>query len=100
VPSDPFLMTGFVNKVAHLRAETAGTAPGVTTVQVAVQIDFTGAAGHAGASMVMEPWSTLTTVDVPVGGYAFYAFPAGFSAHWVRFVPSVDCNCTAQLTYT
>lgn len=99
-PSDPYLMTGFINKVVHLRAEEQGSAPGATEVLVDIQIDFTGAAGHRGGNMYMEPWNTLTTVNVPMGGYAYYAFPQGFSAHWVRFVPRVDCNCTAQLTYT
>lgn len=31
---------------------------------------------------------------------AAHPLAQGFSAHWVRFVPDVECNCTAQLTYT
>jgi len=92
-------MTGFTNKVLHLRAEAQGSAP-VANITIEVQVDFTGAAGHRGDNMFMEPWSTLTAVSVPVGGYAFYIFPTGFSAHWVRVVASADCNCTAQFTYT
>jgi len=51
----------------------------------------------------MQPWNNLTTVTVQgsgAGGYGFYAFPTGYSAHWVRFVTDVPANVTAYLTYT
>lgn len=101
VPSEAYLMTGFDHKVAHLRVEASGTDPAAgPTVNVTIQVDFTGAAGHRGRWQYMEPWNTLATVAVPVGGYAFYTFPVGFSAHWVRFVASNTANATAWLTYT
>lgn len=55
----------------------------------------------------MEPWNTVKTVTVTVndsplapGGYAYYTFEQGFSAHWVRFFVDTPCNCTAVLHYT
>ena len=125
VPSDPYLMTGFVNKVAHFRVDppasnfAARTSRSVAArtgavrepaafpgpVTITIQVDFDGAAGHRGGPAYLEPWSTLTTVTINASAnlgtnYAFYAFPAGFSAHWVRFITDVPCNCTAYLTYT
>lgn len=98
VPSDPFLMTGFDGKVAHFRAEAGAGAAG--NVTITIQIDFTGSAGHRGAHFYLQPWSDFAAVPVAVGGYAHFVFPAGFSAHYVRFVADVACNCTAYLTYT
>ena len=124
VPSDPYLMTGFDKKVAHLRVDApapnfltrrvrtvAGRGaprapaafPGPVTFQI--QVDFDGQSGHRGAKFYMEPWNTIATITVNASAtaatsYAYFVFPEGFSAHWVRFVTDVDCNCTAYLTYT
>jgi hypothetical protein len=119
-PSDAYLMTGFTNKVAHLRvdppaanfatrrARSVASRDSLTprratggNVTFSIQVDFTGAAGHRGAFDGLEPWSTLARVTVdPTEGYGYYVFPSGFSAHWVRFVVDTDCNATAWLTYT
>ena len=49
----------------------------------------------------MQPWNNFTTIQLgPDQPYAYYVFPVGFSAHWVRFVVDTDCNATAWLTYT
>lgn len=84
VPSDPFLMTGFEHKCAHLSHDAA--AP----VWFRVEVDFCGDGD----------WHTLTEVEVPARGYVPYCFEPGFSAHWVRFTPSADCTASAQLHYT
>jgi hypothetical protein len=104
-PSDAYLMTGYEGKVVHFRVDPPFTAAAVTFT---IQVDFTGSAGHRGRWLYLEPWNTLTTVVVNTtasqpltsGGYATYVFPAGFSAHWVRFFTDVSCNCTAMLHYT
>jgi hypothetical protein len=84
VPSDTYLMTGFDKKVVHI------TQSSDATVEFAVEIDFTGAGD----------WVAYTTLAVPSGGYAHHEFPSGFSAHWVRLIPSHDCTATAQFIYT
>jgi hypothetical protein len=33
-------------------------------------------------------------------GYARHIFPSGFSAHWVRLTPEIDCRATAQFFYS
>ena len=61
-------------------------------------VDFTGSAGHRGANFYLEPWNEVLTLALTVAKpYAFYVFPDGFSAHWVRFTASVDGNYTAYL---
>jgi hypothetical protein len=80
VASDPFLMTGFTNKVVHLKTDRA--AP------IVIEVDFLGNGSW-------ERYARLT-----VSGYTPHVFPAGFSAHWVRFVPEVNCVATAELMYT
>jgi hypothetical protein len=123
-PSDPFLMTGFQNKVVHFRVDPPAAnfasrrARGVASrdsptprrmpaansiVTFTIQIDFDGAAGHTGAGLMNEGWSDYMTVAVNATaqkGYASFVFPPGFSAHWVRFVTDTDANATAYLTYT
>jgi hypothetical protein len=104
-PSDPFLMTGYEHKVVHFRVDPPITSPIVTFT---IQADFTGSAGHRGRWLYEEPWNTVTTITVNAssaqplapGGYGFYVFPTGFSAHWVRFFTDQNCNCTAHLHYT
>ncbi len=79
-PSDPFLMTGFGRKMVHLKADRAA--------RFRIEIDFLGNGS----------WERYE--DVQVNGYARHIFPEGFSAHWVRIVPSADCTATAEFFYT
>ena len=83
-PSDPYLMTGYENKCLHLSHDRA------ESLDVAIEIDFMGN-GH---------WHRYHTVTVPAAGYECFTFPTGFSAHWIRLVPSDRCTATAQLAYT
>ncbi len=83
-PSDPYLMTGFINKVIHLSHESS------EPVTFTIEVDFLGSAA----------WKTYATIEVPANGYVPHVFPAGFSAHWVRVVASKNCRATAQLHYT
>jgi hypothetical protein len=83
-PSDPYLMTGFEHKCIHLTHDAA------MSVKFDIEVDFMG---HG-------KYSKYLSVDVAANGYGYHVFPAGFSAHWVRVVPSAACIATAQLVYT
>jgi hypothetical protein len=114
--SDPFLMTGFDHKVLHLRCDDTdgaicNTNSPCASVDFAIDVDFTGSAGHIGSTGAVEPWSELVVISQTAGQckrYAFYTFPSGFSAQWVRVravtaspdSPSIAANLTAHFTYT
>jgi len=83
-PSDPYLMTGFDQKCLHFTHQSRAA------VECRIEVDFQGD-GH------FHPYATLSA---QAGGYAHHTFPSGFSAHWVRAVPSVTCRATVQLHYT
>ena len=80
VASEPFLMTGFGNKMLHLRSDKSAS--------IRVEIDFLGNGN----------WDLYE--QIAVNGYARHIFPVGFSAHWVRLIPSVSCVATAEFIYT
>lgn len=84
VPSDPYLMTGFDAKTVHLVHDGAGP------VAFDIEVDFLGTG----------QWHRYKSVIVPSGEYVHHEFPAGYSAHWVRFVADSACTATAYLTYT
>lgn len=83
VPSDPFLMTGFENKVLHLVCHDR---PGGS---FRVEVDVLG----NGA------WQHYETLEVK-RSYLYHVFPPGFSAHWVRLVPPASGVVSAQFFYT
>lgn len=71
-------------------------APDASPITVTIEVDFTGVSGHVG-----EPWNrylnlTVSTTDP----YTFHAFPAGFSAHWVRVRTDKAAVMTAYFHYT
>ncbi|HET6743210.1 MAG TPA: hypothetical protein VFH76_29925 [Kribbella sp.] len=84
VPSDPYLMTGFEHKCLHLTHDADNA------VDFHVEVDFQGTG----------TFHRYRTITVGPTGYEAFTFPAGFSAHWVRLVPTTTCTATAQLTYT
>ncbi|MCX6896392.1 MAG: hypothetical protein NTZ16_13025 [Verrucomicrobia bacterium] len=69
-PSDPFLVTGFKQRVLHLKHS------GAQPVNFTLQCDASG----TGA------WVNFTNVTVPSHGYAWQLLPADFNAVWVRIV--------------
>jgi hypothetical protein len=79
-PSDPFLMTGFHRKMLHLKADRQ--------VSITIEVDFLGDGS----------WDRYESINVP--GYQRHIFPEGFSAHWVRLTPSVDCVASGEFFYT
>ena len=84
VPSDPYLMTGFDQKVLHLHNR------GKKKTNFQVEVDFLGD----------QTWCTYDTFAVGSSGYTHHEFPAGFSAHWIRVTSSADTEATAYFTYT
>ncbi len=82
-PSNPYLMTGFDDKVLHLRHQSD------QPVTFTVEVDFVGRGN----------FSTYKQIEVPANGYVHHEFPDAFSAHWVRFRADRDCMATTWLTY-
>jgi hypothetical protein len=83
-PSEPYLMTGFDQKVLHLCHDNDHT------VEFSIEVDFLG----------NQTWKTYDVIRVPSNGYAHHEFSAGFSAHWVRVIASLECTATAYFIYT
>ena len=112
VTSDPYLMTGFDKKVLHLRCDTGGTcAESCGTVSVQVLLDFTGSAGHVGATGMIEPYSTYydsTATNFDWCKSPYTSVPLEVSAHWARVSATASpptgspasVNLTAWFTYT
>jgi hypothetical protein len=82
--SEPFLMTGFDEKVVHLTHDAD------TMVTFTVEVDFLGDG----------TWVTYETIEVPPDGYRYHTFADGFSAHWVRVRVDADCRATVTFVYT
>jgi len=83
-PSDPYLMTGFDQKVLHLYHDSDDN------VHFTIEVDFLG----------NGTWKTYSVITVQSYGYTHYEFPAGFSAHWVRITVDKPCTATAYFAYT
>ncbi|QKW06311.1 hypothetical protein HUT18_07735 [Streptomyces sp. NA04227] len=81
--SDPYLMTGYEDKVLRLSHDHA------ETVGMTVQVDITGDGR----------WCVYRTFAVAAGSTVTHRFPEDFSAYWVRCVTDTDCSATAQLRY-
>ena len=84
VPSDPFLMTGFDQKVVHFSHDAD------EPVRFDIELDFTG----------VQDWVHYGSFDTTPHGYTWHTFPPGFSAHWVRVIPSASCRASVQFFYT
>jgi hypothetical protein len=82
--SDPYLMTGFDQKVVHLTTE-----PGKTN-RFTIEVDVLGCG----------EWRPYREVDVSASGYACHCFEPGFSAHWVRVTAAEAGTVSAQFYYT
>ena len=82
--SEPYLMTGFDQKVIHLYHDAGHP------VEFSIEVDFLG----------NQTWRTYDVIRVPSGGYVHHEFPAGFSVHWVRVTTDKACTATAYFIYT
>jgi len=81
--SDPFLMTGFDKKTIHLKND------GENDVEFTIEVDFLG----------NDEWNIFKNITVKSNGYAFYTFPDGYSAHWVRLKVDKESIVTSQFIY-
>ncbi len=81
--SDPFLMTGFDQKVLHL------THDGKDVASFTIEVDFLGTG----------TWKTYASIQVFPGVYAHHEFPQGYSAHWVRLKCDTPGRATAMFIY-
>ncbi len=77
VPSYPFLVNGFVERVLHLVVHNQ------TGVSITIEVDYDG----------NGDWKIFD--QVPVFGYSPYIFPESFDAQWVRVRASRDCIASA-----
>lgn len=83
-PSDPYLMTGFDQKVLHLVNH------GDKHVEVTVEVDFLGDG----------TWQVYDQMRLKPAFYWHHEFPPGFSAHWVRLTAADAATMTGYFTYT
>lgn len=83
-PSDPYLMLGYQHKVMELSHQ------GGEEVLFTVEVDF----------LANNTWSVYARIPVPPGQVLKHAFPAGYSAHWVRLKTAVDTTATAKFIYS
>jgi len=81
-PSDPYLMTGYDRKRLELSHDAAAE------VTFTIEVDF----DHCG-------FRAYGRIAVPPGKTATHEFPAGYHAHWVRFLADRECGATAILTH-
>lgn len=80
VPSSPFLLSGFDNRVLHLSHSSD------REVRFNLEIDTQG----------NNRWKKYKEIAVGERGYAYYLFPPGFKTTWVRISTETDAeNVTA-----
>jgi hypothetical protein len=77
VPSLPFLVNGFKERVLHLVVHDQ------QGVSISIEVDYDGTG----------KWQHFKTIAV--NGYTPFIFPALFSAQWVRLRPGKDCIASA-----
>ena len=82
-PSDPYLMTGYDKK----RIELSHSSGQPVTFRVQVDIDGKGL------------WIDYQSFECAPSQSMTHEFPSGFSASWLRVIPSVTTTATAQLEY-
>jgi hypothetical protein len=82
-PSDPYLIYGFDKKSLHLWHDST------SDVSFDIEVDVTGDG----------TFRNYARKTVKPGEYLHSEFPDGFSARWVRIVPSRNCKATAWFIY-
>lgn len=83
-PSDPYLMTGFVDKRVELSHDSADA------VRFTILVDAVGDGRH---------FVEHTVVTVGPGKSVTYHFSAGFGAHWARLTTDRPCKASARFLY-
>jgi len=79
VASDPYLMAGFDRKSLEISHDAD------TNIEFRIEVDYSN----------RDHRETFGALNVAVGETTRLVFPDGYSAHWVRLVPSRDCEATA-----
>lgn len=82
-PSDPYLMAGYEHKLLEIRHDQS------TAIGVTAEVDF----------LADGTWATYRQFQVPAGATFQHAFPAGYSAHWIRLTARRDARITAEFIY-
>ncbi|MBN1853248.1 MAG: hypothetical protein JW829_11010 [Pirellulales bacterium] len=82
-PSDPYLMTGYDQKILHLA--TAFPSP----MTVHAEVDITGS-GH---------WLRYRSFTISADRPICYEFPRAFQAYWIRLISAKDAVVTGWLEY-
>jgi hypothetical protein len=83
--SDPYLVTGYDQKVLELGFNAGDSEELNITAQIDIHGDGT--------------WVDYQTFSLKNGGTHTHRFPDAFSAYWIRFVSDKDATATATLTY-
>jgi hypothetical protein len=82
-PSDAYLMAGYDQKSLELSHDAK------EAVAFSVEVDL----------VADGTWVRYATLEVPPGKPLMHAFPAGYSAHWVRLKADRACKASALFTY-
>jgi hypothetical protein len=82
-PSDPYLMAGYRTK--SLAISHSDSQP----VTFTIEVDFVG----------NGEWAPYAQLTILAGQTLTHAFPAGYSAHWVRVKANRDTTATATFVY-
>ena len=82
-PSDPYLMAGYRTKSVALCHSNS------QPVTFTIEVDFVG----------NGEWCPYAQLTVQPGQTLAHAFPAGYSAHWVRAKANRDTTATATFIY-
>ncbi|TWI17189.1 hypothetical protein IQ31_03925 [Sphingobacterium siyangense] len=82
IPSDPYLINGFDQKVLHLNTNKEA--------MLTIQIDING----------NNEWKDYKTLTLKANVYQYYLLPTGLKANWIRFKVNKDCRATAFMHFT
>ena len=83
-PSDPYLMSGFDNRILHLQNS------GSTAVTVTLEIDANGD----------NNWTAFKTIALEKGAYAYHIFDNALKAEWIRLTSDKSSELTAAFHFT
>lgn len=83
IPSEPYLMAGYLNKtlvLSHTQQES---------VAFRIEVDF----------QADGTWVKYADLTADAGETVTHTFPAGYAAHWVRLIADRDVTATATFHY-
>ena len=83
VNSDPYLMTGYDEKILQLSHDFG------SSVEFTLEVDFLGTG----------QWEEYGTLTVDAGEVLTHVFEDGYQAHWIRVVSDTSTTATAWFVY-